>query len=35
MKTIKNLIKKAMNWYVKQYYDAYGPILRAGISPCI
>ena len=27
------LIKKAFNWYIKQFEEAYGPIINAGISP--
>ena len=29
------LIKKAFNWYVKQFEEAYGPMIEAGISPFI
>lgn len=27
------LIKKAFNWYCRQFEEAYGPIIDAGINP--
>lgn len=29
------LIKKAFNWYYKQFEAAYGPIISAGVNPWI
>ena len=27
------LIKKAFNWYVKQFEEAYGTIIKLGVNP--
>ena len=29
------LIKKAFNWYYKQFEAIYGPIISAGVNPWI
>lgn len=29
------LMKKAFNWYYKQYEKAYRPLINAGINPWI
>lgn len=29
------LIKKAFNWYCKQFEAVYGPIISAGVSPWV
>lgn len=32
---MKKLIKKAFNWYYKQFEEAYGLMISAGINPWI
>lgn len=29
------LIKKAFNWYCKQFEETYGPIIDAGVNPWV
>lgn len=28
-----NLLKKAVRWYCKQFQEAYGPLIDAGLNP--
>ena len=35
MKKIVFYIKKALSWYMKQYLAVYGPIIKAGLNPCL
>ena len=29
------LVKKAVKWYYKQFEEAYGPLIAAGVNPWV
>lgn len=35
MKKITNCFKRLFAWYAKTYYEAYKPVIDAGLSPFI
>lgn len=34
MKRIKSLVKRIGHAYVSAYSEMYGPMIKAGVSPC-